>query len=513
VSLLKVEGLTKRFGGLVAVWRCSLEVRPGEIHALIGPNGAGKTTLTNLVAGVFPPDEGRIVFCGQDVTTLPAHRRALLGVARTFQVTNLFPHDTVRGNLQLVVQARKGGAFGFWRPVEAEWELREEAERYAARVGLEGRLDVPVASLSHGERRQLEVGMALASEPRLLLLDEPTAGMSAEESRRMVDLLRSLRGEVGILLVEHDMDVVFRVADRVTVLVDGRVLASGLPEEVRSNPEVHRAYLGESGSGGGFPAHAPGENGGEVLLRVEGLQAAYGTSQVLFGVDLEVREGQLVTLLGRNGMGKTTTVNAVMGLVPPKAGRVVFCGEEIQGKPPEQVAARGVALVPEGRQIFPNLTVRENLVAFRAHRNRSPDPWDPDRVAELFPRLKARWNQLGSQLSGGEQQMLAIGRALVTNPHLLILDEATEGLAPLVREEIWRSLQRLNQQGLTVLLIDKYVEQVSRLAHYHYILERGRVVWSGPSRALREDPGLWERYLSVRVGDEGAAPQGGGRGR
>ncbi len=507
MSLLKVEGLSKRFGGVVAVWRCSLEVRPGEVHALIGPNGAGKTTLTNLVAGVFPPDEGRIVFCGQDVTSLPAHRRALLGIARTFQVTNLFPHDTVRGNLQLVVQARKGGAFGFWRPVEAEWELREEAERYAARVGLGGRLDVPAASLSHGERRQLEVGMALASEPRLLLLDEPTAGMSAEESRRMVDLLRSLRGEVGILLVEHDMDVVFRVADRVTVLVDGRVLASGLPEEVRSNPEVHRAYLGERRRRGEVTAEAPGGNGHrEVLLRVEGLQAAYGTSQVLFGVDLEVRQGQLVTLLGRNGMGKTTTVNTVMGLVPAKAGRVVFRGEEIQGKPPEQVAARGVALVPEGRQIFPNLTVRENLVAFQAHRNRSPDPWDPDRVAELFPRLKARWNQLGSQLSGGEQQMLAIGRALVTNPHLLILDEATEGLAPLVREEIWRSLQRLNQQGLTVLLIDKYVEQVSRLAHYHYILERGRVVWSGSSRALREDPGLWERYLSVRVGDEGAPP-------
>ncbi len=497
MSLLRVEGLTKRFGGVVALWRCHLEVRPGEVHALIGPNGAGKTTLTNLVAGVFPPDEGRIWFCGQDVTALPAHRRALLGVARTFQVTNLFPHDTVLDNLRLAVQARRGGAFGFWRPVEAEAELREEAEACAARVGLLQRLHVPVAHLSHGERRQLEVGIALACWPRLLLLDEPTSGMSTEESRRMVELIQSLRAEAGILLVEHDMDVVFRVADRITVLVDGKVLASGAPEDVRSNPEVHRAYLGDARAPAVEPVRPTPS--GPVLLKLDGLQAAYGTSQVLFGVDLEVREGQLVTLLGRNGMGKTTTVHAVMGLVPPRGGRVVFCGEEVQGQPPERIASRGIALVPEGRQIFPNLTVRENLVAFQARRSAPSNLWDLDRVVELFPRLRARWTHLGAQLSGGEQQMLAIGRALVTNPRLLILDEATEGLAPLVREEIWRSLKRLNDEGLTVLLIDKYVEQVSRLAHYHYILERGRVVWSGPSEALRADPGLWERYLSVRV--------------
>jgi branched-chain amino acid transport system ATP-binding protein len=316
----------------------------------------------------------------------------------------------------------------------------------------------------------------------------------------MVDLIRSLRGQVTVLLVEHDMDVVFSVADRITVLVDGRVLASGSPEEVRTNPEVHRAYLGETRPRDAVSSLASGTHavaGGEPLLRVEGLQASYGPSQVLFGVDLEVPAGRIVTLLGRNGMGKTTTVRAILGLLPPRTGRVVFCGEEIQGRPPESIASAGIALVPEGRQIFPNLTVRENLLAFAANRNGSSRPWTLERVLELFPRLRARLNRLGVQLSGGEQQMLAIGRALMTNPRLLILDEATEGLSPVLREEIWRCLEELNREGLAILLIDKYVDRLLDLAHHHFVLERGRVVWRGPSEALRADPDLWQRYLSV----------------
>ncbi|MDQ7802061.1 MAG: ABC transporter ATP-binding protein, partial [Armatimonadota bacterium] len=200
---------------------------------------------------------------------------------------------------------------------------------------------------------------------------------------------------------------------------------------------------------------------------------------------------------GRNGMGKTTTLHAIAGLVPSKSGRVVFDGQEVQGLPPEGIARLGIALVPEGRQIFPNLTVRENLEAFASNRAGRPDPWNLDRVLQLFPRLRERLDQLGSRLSGGEQQMLAIGRALMTNPRLLILDEATEGLAPLVREEIWKALRLLNEAGLTVLLVDKYVEQLTEFADYHYILERGRVVWEGTSQALQADRDLWRRYLSV----------------
>jgi len=233
------------------------------------------------------------------------------------------------------------------------------------------------------------------------------------------------------------------------------------------------------------------------LLEIRGLQTAYGPSQVLFDVHLEIKPGQVATLLGRNGMGKTTTVRSIMGLTPPRAGQIRFAGVRIDGLPPERIAALGIALVPEGRQIFPNLTVKENLVAFAAHRNQSPHPWILPRVYALFPRLKERQHHLGHQLSGGEQQMLAIGRAPMTNPRLLILDEATEGLAPLLRQEIWRVLGLLKENGQTILVIDKYVERLIALADQHTILERGRVVWQGDSTSLKAQPELWRRYLSV----------------
>jgi branched-chain amino acid transport system ATP-binding protein len=233
------------------------------------------------------------------------------------------------------------------------------------------------------------------------------------------------------------------------------------------------------------------------LLEVSGLEAGYGQSQVLFGVDLSVRPGEVATLLGRNGMGKTTTLRALLGLLPVKGGTVRFRGERIDGRSPDRIARAGIALVPEGRQIFPNLTVEENLLAFADNRRGAAQPWTASRVYELFPRLRDRRRNLGNQLSGGEQQMLAIGRALITNPHLLILDEATEGLAPLVREEIWRCLQALSGQGQTILVIDKYVERLIALAHHHTIVERGRVVWRGDSATLDADHSIWHRYLGI----------------
>jgi branched-chain amino acid transport system ATP-binding protein len=234
-----------------------------------------------------------------------------------------------------------------------------------------------------------------------------------------------------------------------------------------------------------------------MSLRLEGLEAAYGVSQVLFGVDLEVGTGQLVTLLGRNGMGKTTTVRTVMGIMRLQAGQVTFHGRPLHGLPPHRVAQAGVGLVPEGRQVFPNLTVRENLVATAANRRRVPEPWTVERVFQLFPQLAARARSLGSALSGGEQQMLSIARALMTNPALLILDEATEGLAPLVRSEIWACLARLKQSGLSILLIDKHVEALTRLADHHYVLEKGRVVWNGTSAELRARQDVQRQYLGV----------------
>ena len=235
----------------------------------------------------------------------------------------------------------------------------------------------------------------------------------------------------------------------------------------------------------------------DALLRVEDLQAGYGPSQVLFGVGFKLRRGEIGSLLGRNGMGKTTTIRALLGLTPARGGTVSLLGRRVERLRADQIARMGVALVPEGRQIFPNLTVRENLQAFARNHTRVAKPWTVDAVMTLFPVLAARAGHMGNQLSGGEQQMLAIGRALMTNPLLLILDEATEGLAPLIRAEVWRCLSALRAQGQTVLIVDKYVERLIPLADHHTILERGRVAWQGSSAALAADHGVWHRYLGV----------------
>jgi len=233
------------------------------------------------------------------------------------------------------------------------------------------------------------------------------------------------------------------------------------------------------------------------MLAVEALEAAYGVSQVLFGVTFRVDAGEVVTLLGRNGMGKTTTVSAIMGILRPKSGTVRFDGRMLAGLPSFRVARAGLGLVPEGRQIFPNLTVRENLVATAATRGARPDPWTLAKVFALFPRLAERRANLGNQLSGGEQQMLAIARALMTNPRLLILDEATEGLAPLIRADIYRSIEKMKAAGLSILVIDKDVNALTRIADRHFVLEKGRVVWSGSSAELAADQGVQHRYLGV----------------
>jgi branched-chain amino acid transport system ATP-binding protein len=233
------------------------------------------------------------------------------------------------------------------------------------------------------------------------------------------------------------------------------------------------------------------------MLKVEGLETAYGVSQVLFGVSLEIAEGEVVTLLGRNGMGKTTTVLSVMGVVRPKAGRVTMAGATISGLPSYRVAKAGIGLVPEGRQVFPNLTLRENLVATAANRKGAGDAWTLERVFELFPALQERQRHYGNQLSGGEQQMLAIARALMTNPKLLVLDEATEGLAPLVRADIYRAIERLKAEGLAILVIDKDVRALTRIADRHYVLEKGRVVWSGSSAELDGNHDVQHRYPGV----------------
>ena len=233
------------------------------------------------------------------------------------------------------------------------------------------------------------------------------------------------------------------------------------------------------------------------MLEINGLETAYGQSQVLFGMEMNVGKGEVVTLLGRNGMGKTTSLHSVMGLVPSRSGNIRFQGQELRELPSYQIAKTGLSLVPEGRQIFPNLTVHENLVATASNRSQSENPWNLDRVFDLFPRLPNRIHHMGNQLSGGEQQMLAISRALMTNPKLLILDEATEGLAPLIRNEIWNCVSNLKSAGQSILLVDKNIDALTRIADRHYIIEKGKVVWDGTSSELQGDQDLQHRFLGV----------------
>jgi branched-chain amino acid transport system ATP-binding protein len=233
------------------------------------------------------------------------------------------------------------------------------------------------------------------------------------------------------------------------------------------------------------------------MLRISELRAAYGHSQVLFGLDLDVEQGEMVTLLGRNGMGKTTTIRTLMGLLPARGGRIVFRGDDITGGRPERVARLGVGLVPEGRLVFPTLTVRENLVATSANRRGGVARWTVERIGALFPRLAERANQMAGTLSGGEQQMLAIGRALMTNPLLLVLDEATEGLAPLIRAEIWACIERLRAEGQSILIVDKNLAVLRRLADRHFVIEKGRTVWTGDGAALDAAPEVARRYLGL----------------
>ena len=233
------------------------------------------------------------------------------------------------------------------------------------------------------------------------------------------------------------------------------------------------------------------------MLTLESVETFYGQSQVLFGMDLSVNDGEVVTLLGRNGMGKTTTIRSIMGLTPARRGTIAFDGEDIRNRPPYQVARAGLGLVPEGRQVFPNLTVEENLISTHENRHGSDQPWTLEKVYDLFPAVAERRRNMGNQLSGGEQQMVAISRALMTNPKLLILDEATEGLAPLIRQDIWKTLDMLKAHGESILLVDKNVEALTRLADRHYIIEKGKVVWTGDSGELRAAEDLQHRYLGV----------------
>jgi branched-chain amino acid transport system ATP-binding protein len=490
--VLACHGVQKRFGALRAVDGVDLTVPGGELRSIIGPNGAGKTTLFNCVTAFFPGDGGRVTFGGRDITNLPAHALVRKGLARSFQIISLFHTSPVFENVRIAVQARSRYRFSLFAWADDLTEINAETWQVLEDLGLTDKAAVPANSLSHGDQRLLEIGIALATRPRLILLDEPLAGLSAAERTRIAGLIRRLAGQITVVLIEHDIDRVLALSDTISVLHQGRLIAEGTPEEIRQNPEVQAAYLG--GLRAVPPAASRPAAAADPILALEKMDTYYGKSHILRKVSLAVRPGEVVALLGRNGAGKTTTLMSIMGAVPPAGGVVRFRGEAISGRLPEQISRLGIGLVPQGRRIFPNLTVLENL-SLAAH-PRTDGGWTAARVFELFPALGVLKASRGDQLSGGERQMLAIGRALMSNADLLLLDEPFEGLAPSVIEVVVRALEELRKHA-TLLLVEQNAQLALGLADRAYILSNGAVEYTGPAGELAGNLDLRVKLLGV----------------
>ena len=364
-----------------------MTVEANELRAIIGPNGAGKTTFFNLISGFLRQSSGRIIFDGEDMSNLLPARRVWRGIARTFQVTEVFPELSVRENLRIPVEVASGFRLRPWLSRDADKTVRARVDDLVDIGSIAGKSDRLVGELAHGDQRATEIMMALALKPRLLLLDEPTAGMGDQETYEITQLIRRLHkdGQLTIVLIEHDMRVVFHLADRITVLDQGSLLAEGAPKEIAANAAVQSAYLGQVQS---------------AALSAEGLQTFYGKNHILHKVSLQAAEGKVTALLGRNGAGKTTTLRSLMGLTPPRDGRVAILGRETTGWPPFRVAALGVGYVPEGRRIFPNLTVNENLLVPIER----PGPWTPQSIYQLFPRLAERHRTAAGNYPAGSRK-------------------------------------------------------------------------------------------------------------
>lgn len=488
-SVLDVAGVSKSFGGIRAVRDASLEVRSGEIHALIGPNGAGKTTLFNLVSGLYAPDGGTIRLHGHEIQGVPSEMICHRGLARSFQITNLFKGLSIYENLRLSLQARARGRFNVWRDIDDFTAVHAETAALIKFLGLEGIETIQGGDLSYGGQRLVDLGIALGSKPLVLLLDEPLAGLAAAERERVSNLVRNIVQNIPVLIVEHDIDRVLGFSQQVTVMNQGEVLMTGPPEAVRADRRVQEVYTGT-----GLPAvaHSPTLSAAREaapILRFAAVNTFYGKSHILHDASLDVRAGEIVALLGRNGAGKSTLLKTLAGLVPLSSGTIEFASRDIAHLPAPDIARLGIGYVPQGRGLFAGMTVRENLALGRLARKSDGSDgavWNEEQILTYFPRLRERMDVAADYLSGGEQQMVAVARAMSGNVRLLLLDEPFEGLAPAVILELFGVFDRLRQH-VSILIVEHNLDLVLALADRVFALERGAVFHEGAAAPLLTD--------------------------
>jgi branched-chain amino acid transport system ATP-binding protein len=492
--ILEARGIAKSFGGLRAVQGVDIVVRDQTLHALIGPNGAGKTTAFNLISGLYRPDEGDVILAGQSIAGLSPERITQVGIGRSFQITNLFPALSVEENVRLAVQARHPSRFNPWTPARAIDGIERETAALIRYLGVAGMEQAEAGALSYGGQRLLDMGLALATKPRLLLLDEPLAGLSAAERQRIGDIVKRISSDLPVLLVEHDIDRVFQIADAVTVMNEGKVLVDGTVEDARSSPKVQEVYIG---SGAASIAAKPRETAAEpaTVLSAQGVDAYYGKSHILADVSFAVHEHEIVALLGRNGAGKSTLLKTLIGIVPPGAGEVRLNGANIAGLPSAEIARLGIGYVPQGRGLFAGMTVGQNLELGRLRRRTGHGVrWDLERIFDYFPRIRERLDTPADFLSGGEQQMVAVARALSGDVRVLLLDEPFEGLAPTIIEQLFESFDKLRRE-VSIIIVDHHLDLALALSDRTVALERGRVIHTGPSKDLRDDLALRRKVL------------------
>jgi ABC-type branched-subunit amino acid transport system ATPase component len=495
-TVLEVNAVSKHFGGIQAVADASISIDAGQVHALIGPNGAGKTTLFNLVSGLLQPDHGNVRLEGREIQDMPIHRICAQGLARSFQITSLFRGLSIYENLRLSMQAQHPGRFNAWRDSDSYAEVHAETAELMRFLGLEGIEKIEGGDLSYGGQRLVDLGIALGSKPRVLLLDEPLAGLAAGERERVSNLVKNIAAGIPVLIVEHDIDRVLGFSQRVTVMNQGEVLLAGTPDEVRVSARVQEVYTGT-----GTPP-VTGRMAGEArdrteLLRFDGVNTFYGKSHILNDATLDVREGEIAALLGRNGAGKSTLLKTLCGLVAATSGKIEFEGRDIAKTTAPNIARLGIGYVPQGRGLFAGMTVADNLALGRLARATDGSHgvvWSEEQILHYFPRLKDRMHTAADYLSGGEQQMVAVARALSGNVRLLLLDEPFEGLAPTVVQELFTVFDLLRKQ-VSILIVEHNLDLVLALADRVFALERGAVFHQGPAAPLLTDLEYRKRIL------------------